>query len=655
MSAPNITLNRLSVATRKSLAWLSITLLSTLCVAQAAPHKLASMRLRIAGKIVSDTIPVRTSGGEIYAGIGVLKYLGARGKVDARGESLLVTPANGEKAQEVALAQVEGKPMIPLTELAPVVQGVLVRPKANPDFKNRDSAENREDSRLDPMVYLLAKVRHVQIKAGVVRVETSFPVLYRVRNVTDEEPIRGYIDCIGAAVSEEMTTKIAPDMDKTIRKVRTGQNEEDIARVVVEFEKRQTLRISDSLDKPSELIYASLSDKPLPTTTPTPEKSVQAPNRIGEESPAVQRVGRGGGTKPFKPGRGGNRGGRQEVPDVPATPVALQNIFTTLEPDNVVRLELVMQGQVQPTIRYVKNRAQMVIDLPNTTMSLPSTMQTDQSLNYPNMTRLICYMIEEKTPTTRIAIDVSQSLRYRVRMLDNVLRIDLKVPEAGTGILAGHTIVIDPGHGGYSLGASGREEVMIYEKNITLAISLKLRSALQALGAEVVMTRDTDVFIPLYDRPALANSLGADLFISIHNDSTGRTNQASGTTTYYHMDHSKSRSLAKLVQKAISAVSGLPSRGALSDSVLYQNGLAVLRTSNMPAVLVEVAYINTDRDRKRLIDPEFQQSVADAVAEGVREYYSGAVEEDRNEPEPVRPRSNTPERPEKEDESGATR
>lgn len=635
-----------------------MALLSTFSVAQASPHKLSSMRLRIAGKMVSDTVPVRTSGGEIYAGISVLKYLGAKGKVAPRGESIMVTPANSDRAQEVALAQVEGRSMIPLTELAPVVQGLLVRPKANSDAKNRDSIETQELPRLEPLVYLLAKVRHVQVKAGVVRVETSFPVLYRVRNVTDEEPIRGYIDCIGATVSDDVITKIAPDMDKSVRKVRTGQNEEDIARVVVEFEHNQTLRISDSLDKPSELIFASLSDKPFPTKQDT---NIQTPNRLGNEDSTPtkntpSRVGRGGGVKSPKPGRGGNlRGGRQEIPDVPNTPVTLQNIFTTLEPDNMVRLELVMQGQVQPTIRYVKNHAQMVIDLPNTTMNLPPATLADQSLNYPMISRLICYMMEDKNLSTRIALDVNQSLRYRIRWLDNVLRIDLKLPEAGTGLLSGHTIVVDPGHGGHSMGASGREDVMIYEKNVALAIGLKVRSALQAMGAEVVMTRDTDVFIPLYDRPALANSIGADLFVSIHNDSTGRANQASGTTTYYHMDNSKARSLAKAVQKAIMAVSGLPSRGAVSDSVLYQNGLGVLRASNMPSILVEVAYINTDRDRKRLIDPEFQQSVADAIAEGVRNYYSGATEEDRSDPDPPRTRSTTPEKPEKEDESGPSR
>lgn len=608
---------------------------------QAGRRKFSAMRLRIAGKMVSDTVPVRASGNEIYVGTGVLKFVGAKGKMDKRGDSLRVTPADSDRSQEVALAQIEGKTMLPLSELARVIGGVVVRAKSE--------NETNSETNLEPLTHLLAQVRHVQVKSGVVRVETTFPVLYRVRNVSEEAPARGYIDCIGATVAEDLSTKIAPDMERSVQKIRTGQNEPDVARVVVEFQQKQSLRITDSLDKPSDIIYASLTPRDAQETE---KPTIQKPVRIGEVAQgAPPRGGRNTGIKSNRVGRGGTRGGRTDTPDLSATPALVQNILPTLEPDNVVRLEIVMQGQVQPLIRYNRSRSQMYIDLPNAMLSLSPSAQATHDLNYPMMTRLFGYMLEGKIPTTRIAIDVNQNLRYRYRWLDNILRIDLKVPDSTSGILAGRTIVIDPGHGGSSLGAAGREDgSIVYEKNITLSISLKLRSALQAMGAEVIMTRESDVAVDLYERPKLANSIGADLFISIHNDSTKRSNQASGTTTYYHMNNPKARSLAKMVQKAVAAVTGLPSRGAVSDGALYQSGLAVLRASNMPAILVEVAYINTDGDRKRLIDPEFQQNVADAIAAGVGGYASGIEVDDSTEKEPNRTRSTPLEPTEREDE-----
>ena len=72
------------------------------------------------------------------------------------------------------------------------------------------------------------------------------------------------------------------------------------------------------------------------------------------------------------------------------------------------------------------------------------------------------------------------------------------------------------------------------------------------------------------------------------------------------------------------SVTGLPSRGVLSDKVMYNSGFAVLRGSAMPAVLCEVAYINNQNDRRKLCDPLFQQRVAKAICDGLRTYVEGS-------------------------------
>jgi N-acetylmuramoyl-L-alanine amidase len=193
------------------------------------------------------------------------------------------------------------------------------------------------------------------------------------------------------------------------------------------------------------------------------------------------------------------------------------------------------------------------------------------------------------------------------------------------GVLAGKTIVVDPGHGGTSTGALGHlSGSLVYEKNCTLAIALKLRDLLDRAGVKVIMTRESDVDVPLGERPRMANDLHADLFFSIHNDSNGTRNSNSGTTTYYHMGDPASHAMAVCVQDAVRAVTGLPSHGARSDGSLYASGLAVLRCTTMPAILCEVAYINNERDSRLLVDPDFQQRVAQAMFDGIRSYVVGS-------------------------------
>ena len=120
--------------------------------------------------------------------------------------------------------------------------------------------------------------------------------------------------------------------------------------------------------------------------------------------------------------------------------------------------------------------------------------------------------------------------------------------------------------------------------------------------------------------PSLRITIGVDLFISIHND---RPTPHIGSVfsvpqiAYHHASDSSSRAFAVCVQDAVRAVTDLPSKGALSDTVLYSSGLAVLRNSTMPAVLCEVAYINNSGDRSKLVDPAFQERVAQAMCEGL--------------------------------------
>lgn len=219
------------------------------------------------------------------------------------------------------------------------------------------------------------------------------------------------------------------------------------------------------------------------------------------------------------------------------------------------------------------------------------------------------------------------------------------------------TVVIDPGHGGKDPGTP-RRRLKMDEKQIVLDISRKVAGRLkERSGLQVILTRDSDEFIPLGDRGKKANEAGANLFISIHvNASDNRS--LDGSSTYFlsaaktdeeratamlenaalqyedeqqdeygrdeinlilqdmaqneHLRESKD--LSSFIQGELARLSGLRDRG------LRQANLAVLRGSYMPAALVETAYISNPGDEKNLNSAAFRDRIADAIANGIIKY-----------------------------------
>jgi N-acetylmuramoyl-L-alanine amidase len=192
------------------------------------------------------------------------------------------------------------------------------------------------------------------------------------------------------------------------------------------------------------------------------------------------------------------------------------------------------------------------------------------------------------------------------------------------GTLAGKTVVIDAGHGDHD---SGAQFGGIQEKNLTLAVAKKLALEMSAAGAKVIMTRTEDAFVELTDRARIANSAKADLFLSVHINSSAKVSM-SGTITFYSGPNAIKELLARCIQTEIAAVSGLPGIGAWSDKRIYATkGFSVLRNTTMPGVLVELGFINHPRDRARMVMPEFQSAVAKAIVRGVRKFLGDGVKQ----------------------------
>ena len=142
------------------------------------------------------------------------------------------------------------------------------------------------------------------------------------------------------------------------------------------------------------------------------------------------------------------------------------------------------------------------------------------------------------------------------------------------------TIVIDPGHGGFDRGGIPGQRVP--EKIMTLDVSLRLKPLLEKAGYRVVMTRDTDVFVPLGTRAAIANSNPNAIFVCIHFNSATRSG-ANGIETYFYS--TESAPLAASIHSAL--VGGAPSE----NRGVRRRGYFVLRKTTVPAVLIECGFL----------------------------------------------------------------
>ncbi len=183
------------------------------------------------------------------------------------------------------------------------------------------------------------------------------------------------------------------------------------------------------------------------------------------------------------------------------------------------------------------------------------------------------------------------------------------------------TIVIDAGHGGKDGGSLSKRDAY-EEKVLTLETAHMIRNSLNQLGYKTVMTRNDDTYVPLSTRAEIANSLKADLFVSIHyNYSPNR--DAKGIEVYYYKEEKnptasrivQSKSLCDNVLRKVIALTGADSRG------VKQANFAVVRETKMPAILVEAGFLSNPGERERVCDPRYQKAIARGIAQGVDQYF----------------------------------
>jgi len=169
------------------------------------------------------------------------------------------------------------------------------------------------------------------------------------------------------------------------------------------------------------------------------------------------------------------------------------------------------------------------------------------------------------------------------------------------------TVVVDAGHGGHDRGGIPGQSVA--EKNMTLDVAQRLRNVLAASGYRVVMTRDSDVFVPLPTRVAIANSYRNAIFVCIHFNATKRAG-ASGIETYFYSRDSLP--LASAVHYYVTGGAPSGNRG------VRRRGYYVLRKTSIPAVLVECGFLTNPTEAAYAQSVSYRQKLAEEIAAGVR-------------------------------------
>jgi len=190
----------------------------------------------------------------------------------------------------------------------------------------------------------------------------------------------------------------------------------------------------------------------------------------------------------------------------------------------------------------------------------------------------------------------------------------------------GHIVMLDPGHGGYDPGAITKQGV--YEKSINLQIAQKVEEMLGPSGIEVFLTREEDVdYVPdgvkgkttkkqidLNRRIDMAKDANADIFVSLHVNATA-SGQDSGAETFYQFQSESGQRLAELIQQELIKVPAMNRRIAKSGDFY------IIKNTKMPAVIVEVGYLSSMKEQKKLQQSWYQEQLARAIAKGIANYF----------------------------------
>jgi N-acetylmuramoyl-L-alanine amidase len=539
-----------------------------------------------------------------------------------------------------------------------------------------------------------------------VAIDLESQVEYQAGRVPN--PDRIFFDLHSTKLASSLVGRSIEVEDGLLRKIRIAQYQKDMTRVVLEVD-----NVSDYsaflLPNPYRLIIdvhgRQMAHKvpPLPRSVP-PQTATSslAPARAATPQPAREAAAKAGTSTPLPPTKRPNEESAtslQAVPkpvettaavvpksEKPAPPEAISHLPEgTAPPAADSRLQKPLEsakpsGDAKPS--EAKTRlGDRTTGEPDATTNLPQQTKTGppshdaQDRRVPEtapggdpvIARLDSPELKSSKPTTAPTYESVAPRTPAAPGKRHVVPVETTGHEArpaangqrtlirALGLKVGR-IVVDAGHGGHDTGTVGPGGLQ--EKDLTLDVALRLGKLLETkLGADVIYTRDDDTFVPLETRTAIANQNQADLFISIHANSSKEAS-ARGVETYYLNFTSSAEALEvaarenAVSEKSVHELQDLVKKIALKEKVGESHefagevqkslwgGLAakspglrnrgvkkapfiVLIGANMPSVLAEISFLSNPADERRLKTPEYRQRIAEYLYRGITHYASG--------------------------------
>lgn len=211
----------------------------------------------------------------------------------------------------------------------------------------------------------------------------------------------------------------------------------------------------------------------------------------------------------------------------------------------------------------------------------------------------------------RLEMGLDYYLGYETTFSEDRRTMTIRMKESP---LQGRIIVLDPGHGGADPGAMGGQGVR--EKEVNLEVALRLKDLLEDAGASVVLTRLDDQYVGLYERAAIANQVGAAIFISIHTNFHPDP-KVTGIEIYHYPDRVNSHRLASLLLEEMTRATGLQPL-----SVKINKEFVVTRETQMPSVLVEMGFLSNYQEETTIGTTDFRDNMAHGIFLAIARYWN---------------------------------
>ena len=586
---------------------------------------------------------------------------------DIEGEAKGIKPAKGKTSK--------GEPEVKAKNVSENNQaGPESKAESKPENKTENKTENRAESKADShRLPLLTSIRHWSTPDYTrVAIDLEQEVKYEAGRVP--HPDRIFFDLHDAKLAADLVGKSFDVEDGFLHKIRVAQFKPNLARVVLDVDDvaeysafllpnpyrliidihgRQPARQVAGKTK-GEIPGDGAASKPIPPEVAAlNENAANNPNDGNNKKDSSSKPSAG---QPAKFERPKADQGKTDQPRVnqprneQTRPEQIKTEQTRVEQNKPEGDSSSNSGKpAEKTTEVAKAEGAKLEDKKLEDKKIEKIEQADKATTKPTTAptfhAVAPHTEARKTkksldPVTRVATPAANGERSLIRALG------LKIGK----------IVVDAGHGGHDTGTIGPNGLM--EKDLVLDVALKLGKLLEErLGAEVIYTREDDTFIPLETRTAIANKEQADLFISIHANSSSDAS-ARGVETYYlnftssadalevaarenSVSEKSIHELQDLVKKIAlkekieeskefavdvekSLYGGLGARSSgLKDRGVKKAPFIVLIGANMPSILSEISFVSNPADEKKLKTGDYRQRIADSLYKGIARYIGG--------------------------------